>query len=371
MFSCTSLKVSKGLIKEIGITKNNNFIIVPNNLYIIPGLIDEHIHGSNGDDVMNATPSSLLNIAKSILQDGVTSFCPTTMTMAKHNIIEALKNITDCINQKNNDSAKIIGAHLEGPFISAKYKGAQNGKDIIKCNVDDFKDFLEACPYIKEVTLAYEEKGQRLLSFLKNHHITASIGHSDCKSDLLIEGINNGITCATHTYNAMRPLHHREIGIVGTVLLDDRINAELICDLIHVSPNAIKLLYKCKKEKIILITDSMEARHLNKGIYSLGGQKVIVKDGVARLKDGTLAGSTLTLNKALYNFMNVLNLKFNQVIDYATINPAKNLNLDKLIGSIEEGKNADFTIIDDEFNVYATIVNGNILYKKEDYKWLK
>ena len=170
----------------------------------------------------------------------------------------------------------------------------------------------------------------------------------------------------THTYNAMKGIHHREIGTVGAALLYDELACELICDLHHVSEDAIRLLYKSKpKDKLILITDSMEAKFLNEGKYSLGGQPVIVKDGTARLENNTLAGSILHMNDAIRNLMNVCNLSLEEAIDKATINPAINLKIDSTKGSISIGKDADFVIIDKNLNIYRTYVNGKLVYKKD------
>jgi N-acetylglucosamine-6-phosphate deacetylase len=366
-----SLKVDKGQISDFGSVSANNLLTLPDNLILIPGLIDEHIHGSDGFDTQDANRESLHAIAQGVLKDGVTAFCPTTMTMSEEEIISALKNINSYIQDKPSDTAIVLGAHLEGPFISAKFKGAQEEKNIRKCDVDLFKRFQKACPFIKEVTFAYEEDGEGLLKYLISQNITPSIGHTNCSSDLLKKGIDEGLRCATHTFNAMSPFHHREIGTVGMVLLDDRVKAELICDLIHVSPNAIRLLYKCKGKSIILITDSMEAKHMKDGFYSLGGQKVIVKDNAARLEDGTLAGSILTLNKAVKNISSVLGISLEEAIDLASLNPAVNLREDKERGSIKKGKRADFAIVDKDMDVKATIVGGEILFRKENYSWLR
>ena len=204
-----------------------------------------------------------------------------------------------------------------------------------------------------------------MVEYLVNNNIVASIGHTDCTSSLLKKGIEEGITCSTHTYNAMRGIHHREIGTVGQVMLNDKVNCELICDLHHVSLDAIKLLFKNKgKDKIILISDSMRAKYLSEGNYTLGGLPVIVKDGTARLHDGTLAGSILQLNNALKNIQKPLNLTIEEASDLVSKNPSRNLHLDHLIGSINEGKYADLTIVDKDFNIYMTIVHGKIYYNK-------
>ena len=180
-----------------------------------------------------------------------------------------------------------------------------------------------------------------------------------------LNAINNGFTTSTHTYNAMKGIHHREIGTLGAVMLDDRVKCELIADLHHVSAGAIRLLYKAKgKDGIILITDSMEAKGLPDGMYQLGGNPVVVKEGTARLENGTLAGSILHLNEGVRNVKNVLGLTLEDAIDLATINPARNMGLDKEIGSIKVGKRADFAIIDSNVNVYKTIRDGKIIYSK-------
>lgn len=368
-FVRTSLTLKNGVIASIG---SGEGVRLPQGLFLIPGLIDEHIHGSDGVDSMDKDPESVKKIARSILQDGVTSFCPTTMTMGEEDIEIALANIAAAKKTEKKDAARILGVHLEGPFISPVFKGAQEEKNIRSCDLALLKKFYAICPDIKEITFAYEENGEAILPFLKEHQIVASIGHSNCDPELLKKGIANGICCSTHTYNAMRRFTHRDVGIVGVVLLDPRVDCELIADLIHVSPDAIRLLYKCKnQDHVILITDSMEAKHLPEGTYALGGQDVYVKDGAARLLDGTLAGSVLTLNKAVKNAKDVLGLSLREAVDLASKNPARNLHEDKRLGAIRKGFAGDFAIVDQELNVYATIREGEIAYRKEDYSWLK
>jgi len=364
----TSLNVAAGKIAEIG---QGEGIHVPPNLIVVPGFIDEHIHGSDGADAMDAEASSLDTIRKAITQDGVTSFCPTTMTMDKNHILSALKVIHNAIKADERDGARILGAHLEGPFISPTFKGAQKEEDIRPCDVSLMKEFVQACPEIREVTFAYEQNGAELLKFLLEKGIVPSIGHSDCPPALLKEGVGKGIRCVTHTYNAQRRFTHRDVGVVGIALIDDRLRCELICDLIHVCPDAVKLLYKCKgQDKLILITDSMEGKHLKDGHYSLGGQDVLVKDGAARLADGTLAGSVLTLNKAIKNAKDTLGISLAQAVELASKNPAENLGLGETMGSIKKGYLADFAVVDESLNVYLTIRDGEIVYQKAAYPWI-
>lgn len=333
---------------------------------VVPGFIDKHVHGGNNSDGMYSSIEDAQNISKTIAAEGVTSYLITTMTQSKENITAALVNAKEFIEKYNYEGAKPIGIHLEGPFISKKYKGAQIESCIVPCDVNVFKDYQEASGNnIKQVTLAYEENGKELVNYLRDNNIVASLGHTDATCDQALEGVKEGITSFTHTYNAMKPLHHREAGVVGAALLADEAYCEMICDLIHLNKNAIKVLYKAKgKDKLIAITDGIEAKHLPDGQYQLGGQPVYVKNGEARLIDGTLAGSTLLMNKGLRNIKEVLELSLEDTINFATKNPAINLGVYDSKGSIKEGKDADFTVIDKEFNVYMTVCEGNVVFEK-------
>ncbi len=358
----SSLKIENG--KFVSFNDDDSFEELDDKYIIVPGFIDEHIHGANGSDAMDATLESLTNIAKSITQDGVTSFLATTMTMENEQISKALINIANY--QNKDDGANLLGVHLEGPFISQKYCGAQDPINIIKPTSNKIREYQDlAANKIKIITLAPEETTNDIYLTAKELGIILSAGHTNASSNDIKNAIKWGLTMTTHTYNAMKGIHHREIGTTGAALLNDELACELICDLHHVSEDAIKLLYKNKpKDKLILITDSMEARFLNDGFYKLGGQDVKVENGTARLQDGTLAGSILHMNEAIKNLKKVCNLSFEEAIDKATINPAKNLNIDSYKGSIAIGKDADFVIIDKNFNVYATFVKGKEVYRK-------
>jgi N-acetylglucosamine-6-phosphate deacetylase len=342
------------------------FLTLPDNLFVAPGFIDEHIHGANGSDTMDAKISSLTNMAEKLPEEGVTSFNATTMTMDKDSILKALHTIKEYRIEKH-DGARIIGAHLEGPFISPKHVGAQDPMFLIKPSVEVFNEFYKASgECVKEVTFAYEEDGgEALLSRLVELKITPSIGHSDCLSAKFKEGISHGLRCITHFYNAQRGLHHREPGIVGEGLINDGVKCELIADTIHVVPDAMKVLFRCKKkEDIVLISDSTEGKYLAPGNYELGGNKVIITD-VARLPNGTIAGSILKINKALSNVSKIAEgYSFNELINLATKNPAENLGMYSSIGSLEDGKKADFVVLDKDFNVYLTVVGGVVAFSK-------
>ena len=327
--------------------------------YLSAGFIDIHIHGSGGADVMDATPKALQTISNSLLQTGTTSFLATTMTMAKSDIELALACVQNSKNSLNG--AKILGVHLEGPFINPIKQGAQNAEYIQKPNLELLKPYMDI---IKMITLAPEVEGAKeLLLFLQKYHpdILLSIGHSDATYEQTKESFKRGISHATHLFNAMNPLHHREVGVVGAVLEDEEMSCDVIADLIHIHPSFFNLLYKLKKDKLILVTDAMRAGCMGCGEYNLGGQQVSVKDGEARLADGTLAGSVLTLNGALKNFYNHCDISLPELIEMVTKTPAQRLGL-KNIGELKEGFCADLVLFDKEFRVLKTFVGGDKKY---------
>lgn len=329
---------------------------------VLPGFIDRHVHGAGGADGMDGSAESLSVISKNLIKEGTTSFCVTTMTQSEENIVKAL----NAVKEFKSDYARVLGVHLEGPFISEKYKGAQPEEYIKKPDKRLMERFLAASGNkIKIVSLAAEqENAKELITFLRQKGVAVSVGHSTAKFEEVKKAVEWGASSITHTYNAQTPLHHREAGVVGAALLIDELYCELICDLVHVCKEAVAVLVKNKpKDKVILITDSMRAKHLPDGESELGGQKVFVKDGQARLADGTLAGSVLKMNEAIKNIVEKVGVDFCTAVDYATVNPAKSLNLFDEIGSISVGKRADFALLDDNFNVNATIINGEVVYK--------
>lgn len=361
----TSLTIENGRIKQIGDIEAFDGIELKEELFVIPGFVDRHIHGANHSDFMNPTRQDIDNILTKLPCEGTTSCLATTMTQSLDKIEASLANIGAYI-EENPVGTQILGIHLEGPFISKKVSGAQPIEYIIPCDIEQFKKFnLVSKNHIKEVSLACEENGIPLIRYLNKNQICASLGHCYGSYDDVALAVENGATSVTHTYNAMKPLHHRDIGVVGAALLEPKLNCELICDLIHVSKPAVKLLYRNKGiSGISLITDSIESKYMPDGKYQLGGQDVFVQNNEARLADGTLAGSTLKMNEAVRNFMNATGVSFTQAIDCATINPARCIHKDDIKGSIEVGKDADFVVVDKEFNVYMTICRGHIIYKR-------
>lgn len=341
-------------------------IELPENAVVLPGFIDEHIHGAGGSDAMDGNTKDLAIIAETVAKEGTTSFLATTMTQSKENILKAMRAVKEYRETAGERGARIAGVHLEGPFIAAAHKGAQPLEYVAAPDAKTFDEYNAACGNaIKIITLAPETDGA--LDFIR--HIVAqgtvvSIGHTGAKYAEVKAAMEAGATNVTHTYNAQSPLHHREIGVVGSALLLEDLYCELICDTIHVSVPAMQLLVKNKRaDKLALITDAMRAKGLADGVSELGGQTVYVKGGEARLADGTLAGSVLRMNRALQNMVEKVGVPLTQAVDYCTINPARTLKMENEAGSIAEGKRADFAVLNDKFDVLYTVRDGKIIYK--------
>lgn len=364
----TSVSVENGRIKEIGNFENiENYCEVQDNWIVVPGFIDQHVHGAAASDAMDGTVEDISKIACALAKEGTTAFLPTTMTQSPENITKALVAIKEYMELNPETGSKVLGVHLEGPFISPDFIGAQPLEYVAKPDVNVFKKYQAASgDNIRVVSLAPEEEGSKeLIKYLKENGIVASIGHTNSKHADILAGIEAGLTNVTHTFNAQKPLHHREIGTVGSALLFDELNCELICDTIHVCVPAIKLVVKSKPHnKVTLITDAMRAKHMPDGDYELGGQPVIVKNGEARLHNGTLAGSVLRMNHAVRNVHKLAGIELTHVLDMASLNPAQNLGVSEERGSIKVGKYADFAVLDENFDVVMTICEGRIIYQR-------
>lgn len=333
---------------------------------VLPGFIDEHIHGAGGADAMDGTEDALQTISEYVAKEGTTGFLATTMTQSPENIGKALKNVKTVREKGEYKGAEVLGVHLEGPFISPKHVGAQPLEYVAKPAPETFDKYNEISGgNIKIVTLAPEvEGGLDLVKHLAKIGVVASIGHTGAKFSDVEAAVAAGATNVTHTYNAQTPLHHREAGVVGAAMLIDELNCEMICDTIHVSVPAIKIFVKNKPhDKFTLITDAMRAKGMPDGLSELGGQQVFVKNGEARLSDGTLAGSVLKMNVAVKNLVEKVGVSLTEAVDFASANPAKNLGLYDERGSIEVGKRADFAVMDKDYNILCTVIGGKVVYK--------
>ena len=338
-------------------------IIDAKNAYVCPGFIDIHIHGSGGRDAMEGSIEALEVISRTILKNGVTSFLPTTMTMEVPKIRKAMDSISKAMKM-DLKGARILGAHMEGPFINAIFKGAQNPQYIIEPDYSLIEGYEDV---IKIITLAPEvDKDFEFIKKLKKEtNIIISMGHTNTDFKTARKAIESGISHATHLFNAMTGLHHREPGAVGAIFSTD-ITTEFIADKIHINPDLFPLLLKIKgSDQLVLITDSMSAGCMKEGIYDLGGQAVVVDKTSARLKDGTLAGSILKFNEALKNMKENSTLNILELVKMATIVPAKVIKMENEVGSLEVGKKSDIIFIDENFGVERTIVEGQVLYIKK------
>ena len=360
---------SDGKIKEIGNINNldklylNNYEI--NNYeksdYLIPGLIDCHMHGASGYDVMDADLKGLETIAESLLKQGTTGFLATTMTMSDSCIEKALKAVADYQDKYKKGEigkhgAEILGVHLEGPFLSNKHPGAQNEKYIKAADIKLFDKWQEISNnQIKLITIAPENSNNMdFIKHVKNNYpeLVVSIGHSDASFEQANEAIKAGACHCTHLYNAMSSFHHRKPGIPGAVLVSDDITAELILDGVHLHPGSVQLAIKAKGlDKLILVTDAMRARCMGNGEFELGGQKVIVKGMNASLEGGVLAGSIVSQFQALRMFIEQTGHDLSEAVKLSSENPAKQLNIYHDYGSLSVGKRGDIVVLSSDIEV--------------------
>lgn len=362
------LITEKGLITHLlkedqNVISKQDKVIDCKGQYLSPGFIDIHNHGNSGYDVMDATIEAIDSMAKFHACHGVTSFLGTTMTNPNKNIIKALENAKAYIelNEHKDGYSELLGIYLEGPYFNVLKKGAQPKEHIKNARLDEINQFIEISGnHINIIAIAPELEGSvDVIRSLREKNVYVTMGHSNATYEEAEAGIEAGASIATHLYNGMKSFSHREPSIVGSVLTNSMVRAELIVDLIHLHPGAIKLALKSKGvDGIILVSDAMRATGLSDGVYDLGGQQVIVTDGKARLADGTIAGSTLTLNLAVKNMINALGVSVSDAVKMASLNPAKSIGLENILGSIDIGKRADLVLFDEDINIISTWVKG-------------
>ena len=331
--------------------------------YIAPGLIDLHIHGYLGCDVCDGDENSMRTISKGLLANGVTGYLPTTMTVDMKVIRKSLEVCRSLMNEsKSWDGSAILGVHAEGPFISESKKGAQDAKYILKPDASFVKEYSDV---IKIITLAPEtdEKNfSAIREICKDTSVTVSMGHTSADYDTAMASTRAGVKHATHLFNAMTPLAHRAPGVVGAALNSD-VSCELIVDTFHVSAALYDMLFRLKGRKLCFITDCLPAGGLPYGEYTLGGAKIVYRDIVCRLEDGTVAGSVLHLNEGVWNAFTNSSIPLHECVNCASLNPATVLGIADRKGSIEVGKDADVIITDGNFKVMKTIIAGEVKYE--------
>ena len=332
--------------------------------YVAPGFVNVHIHGAMGYDAMDDDGDAVPLMAKHQASTGVTSFLPTTMTCPMQKIYRALSRIRDVMD-RDTGGARVLGAHMEGPFINPSACGAQDAAHIVPA---DFTLIEPFCDVVKLITIAPEmtaDDGFFVRACGKNG-VIVSVGHSAADYDMAIRLFKKeGVGHVTHLFNGMPAFHHRTPGLVGAAIESDA-DCELIADNIHSHPMTHRLLWRAKQGKhIVLVTDSIRATGLGDGESELGGQKVFVKDGEARLANGALAGSVLTMDRAVASFARNTACGIPAAVSCATINAAESIGACDDVGSLSPGKNADVVIFDDDVRIQKTIVGGAVVFDRK------
>ncbi len=350
-----SLAVEDGKILGIDCEKNDAEIIDCSGLKILPGFIDIHIHGTKGGDASDAKEESLQIMSENLPRHGVTSFCPTTMTLSGEELEEIFRTIS--LVKGNEKGAYIHGINMEGPYISLAKKGAQKAEHVRKPDIDEFKKLNDICN-VSLVDIAPEEDENNAFSKEVSEICTVSAAHTSADSIQARKGFENGITHATHLFNAMTGISARVPGVAGAVFDSDNVRAEIICDGFHVAPETLRMAFKLLGEdRTIVISDSMKAADCEDGEYMLGGQTVYVREGKALLADGTIAASTSNIFDEFRNLLS-FGIDFKHAVKSCTINPARAIGQDKVTGSIEKGKNADLLLVDENMEIKSVYIKG-------------
>lgn len=332
---------------------------------LMPGFIDLHVHGSAGHDTMDASPDAIQGMARFYAQHGVTSFLATTWTDTHPRIMAALHNIEAMLGPQP-DGASLLGAHVEGPYLNPVRGGAQNLGYIRRAERGEASMILDT-DVVRLLALAPEfTENHWLIEACVQRGITVSIAHTNASYDEAMHAIELGIRQSTHTYNAMTGLHHRDPGTLGAVMESPLVRCELIADNIHVHPAAMRILWQAKgPDGIILISDAIRAAGMPDGAYPVDERTIHVQDGAARLSDGTLAGSTLTLDAGLRNFCAASGASLQDAWQTLSLNPARAIHIGHRKGSIAIDKDADLVLLDPALQVSLTICEGRICYQRK------
>jgi N-acetylglucosamine-6-phosphate deacetylase len=334
-------------------------------LTLVPGFIEPHVHGCGGFDVMDATPDSMNVISKTLARYGTTSFLPTTVSAPLDLLESAVERLSSLI-RSDSAGAKPLGIHLEGPFLNVEKRGTHQPSNVRKPDAALLAKWIRLSGNrTKLLTMAPELEGAGPTADLARHSgVVVAMGHSDATLSESLAAANAGTHYAVHTFNAMRPMSHRDPGIVGAVLSDDRIFAEIIADGVHVAPEVVRIFAKAKgASRIILATDATSATGMPDGHYALGNSQVKVHGGICRDAEGRLAGSTLTQDRALRNLLQWTGLRLDDAILALTANPAQALALQGR-GRVEPGAFADLTLLDKNLEVIRTYVSGKLVFAR-------
>ena len=325
---------------------------------VIPGLVDIHIHGAAGADFSDGDMDGLTRMARTLAKLGVTGFLPTSMTLPYETLAKAFDTAVELRDNRPDDCARPLGIHMEGPFFSEKKKGAQNADYLKTPDFDAFEKLQRGCDnFIRMVDLAPELEGSVEFTTKASKECTVSIAHTDSGYEDACAVLDAGANHLTHTYNAMPPIHHRKPGVIGAGSERDNVFAELICDGYHIHPSSVRMAFMLFPGRICLVSDAVRCCGMPEGKYDLGGQDVFLKDGIAKLEDGTIAGAASDLFADMKNAIS-FGISEAEAICCATINPAKSVGVEDMVGSIAEGKYADFIVCDDELNLVEVYIDG-------------
>ena len=360
-FENSDLEINGEKIAKIGANLSGDEVIDAEGMYVVPGFIDSHTHGAMGVEYWEDLEDSYPTMSEFEGKNGTTAIFATISAAVNEKMIKSIKVYE---REKNNaPGAKYLGIHLEGPFFNVAKKGAHLPENIRDTSIEEFKTFIDAGGEdIKIITLAPElPNAEETIKYIVDCGTTVTMGHTNATYDEAQKGVEWGVSRATHTFNAMSPLNHREPGVVGSALTNDKVDCELICDFFHVHPAVCKMVYDLKGvDKVIMITDSVVGAGLPDGTFRNG--TVIVKDQKTYLTDGTIAGGTSCLIDGIRNMVSV-GVTLEDAVKMATINPAKSVRIDDKVGSLKEGKAADVVILDKELNVKYVFVDGKLIHK--------
>lgn len=344
-------------------TENEDQVMDVGGNWIAPGYIDIHVHGGNRADTMDANQEAFDRICRFFAGHGVTSFLFTTGTASNEAIWAVIEAYQDY--QPPEDGAVPLGIHLEGPYLSEEKKGAQPAAFLRNPEPEEYRQWFDT-GVVKLMTIAPELPGAlKCVQYGKERGVEFAVGHSVATYQQMQDAVDAGLNQATHTFNGMKPLHHREPGVVGAVLADPRIYAQIITDGVHVHPPVVKALVNAKrKERTVLITDAIRAAGLGEGEYDLLGQKVTVADGEARIASGSLAGSILTMDEAVRNTMAFCELPLEDAVFMAAYAPAESIHVQDQRGHLQPGASADVVILSEDYTLESTFVEGRLVYQK-------
>ncbi|HBL85200.1 MAG TPA: N-acetylglucosamine-6-phosphate deacetylase [Clostridiales bacterium] len=364
-FNKTDIEIKGLQITGIGDMNADTDFLDLTNMYVLPGFIDTHMHGAYGVRFSDPVPD-INKITRFEATRGVTTIAATTSSSEFSDLLRQF----DCIvaaMEKGTDGAKIAGIHAEGPFLNCKFKGAMTEKNIITPTAEKIEQlYSHGKGNLKIISIAPEiENADEAIKYFVTRGIVVSMGHTNATFDEAKNGVCCGATQSTHTFNAMRPYNHRELGVLGCVLTNPKVKCEMICDFVHLHPTTIKLIYNIKGvDQINMISDSGHSAGIELTKFMVDGIMRYVKDGVVRLADGTIAGSTKTLLEGVQNLASI-GIPLEDISKMISLNPAKSIGIDNQTGTITKGKQADLVVLNKELEVVYTFVDGMIAYKKK------